>query len=73
MASESALESAGVGDDGVPHIMIHCAQLHAAGPPGPGYLGPGSNTTLDDDDGAMSHANTLAIVALSTFVYFLML
>ena len=43
------------------------------GPPGPGYLGPGSNTTLDDDDGAKSHANTLAIVALSTFVYFLML
>ena len=43
------------------------------GPPGPGYLGPGSNTTLDDDDGAISHANTLAIVALSTFVYFLML
>jgi len=28
---------------------------------------------LDDDDGAMSHANTLAIVVLSTFVYFLML
>jgi len=28
---------------------------------------------LDDDDGAKSHANTLAIVALSTFVYFLML
>jgi hypothetical protein len=35
LASESALESAGVGGDGVPHIMIHCAQLHAAGPPGP--------------------------------------
>ena len=43
-----------------------------SGPPGPGYLGAGSNTTQGDDDGATSHANTLAIIAVSTFVYFLL-
>lgn len=42
-----------------------------SGPPGPGYLGAGSNTTLGADDGATSHVNTLAIVAVSTFAYFL--
>jgi hypothetical protein len=28
--------------------------------------------TQGDDDGATSHANTLAIIAVSTFVYFLL-
>ena len=44
------------------------------GPPGPGYLNPNANVTVvvDDDDGTITHANTLAIFAFSTLVSFLM-
>ena len=43
------------------------------GPPGPGYLNPNANVTVvDDDDSAITHANTLAIFAFSIVVSFLM-
>lgn len=43
-----------------------------AGPPGPGYLNPNANATVDDDSGALTHANTLAIFSFSILVSFLM-
>jgi len=43
-----------------------------AGPPGPGYLNPNANATVDDDNGALTHANTPAIFAFSVLVSFLM-